>query len=103
MHLDPRAIAHDFDNQSTNHGSEVGPCAIAYTQKGLHEEEQGKNGEVESIASQGWIIANLSEFQRAELEGAEVDVNFGDGLVDGHDADSLDELLNEREGEGFDW
>lgn len=89
MHLDPRAVAHDFENQSTDHGSEVAPCAIPYTEKGLYEEEQGEDGEVESIAGQGGIIANLSELQRAELEGAEVRVKVEGGLVDRHDVDSL--------------
>lgn len=69
MHLNPGPIAHYFEDQSTKHGSEVAPCAISYAQEDVYAKEQGEDGQVQSIASQGWVIANLSKFKRAGVEG----------------------------------
>lgn len=70
MHCDPRRIAHDFEKQSSKHRAKIAPQSIPYPEEGLDEEKEGENGEVESIAGEGWIIVNLSELERASVQSA---------------------------------
>ena len=71
VHLDSSNIANHLKDFAAEYGAQERPCAVSDSKEQLDDEDEGEDGEIESVAGEGGVVLDLGPREGAGLEGAE--------------------------------